>query len=141
MSTRHIDREAVRQVIAEEAAYWDTTDTADLMEQETEWLTFKPSSRYDRCGHCGAKMQPRQVDLRLSGGRVILRRVTQYVCFTPGCKQTRLFPAAAALADQIEALVRRTAVGVDEMLASPWAQTAQVRESDAEYMTGETGQS
>jgi hypothetical protein len=137
MRKNPLDYEAIRRARAEDAAYLDSTDTSAEMAQETNWLKLEWAPKDDRCDRCGAKMRPRQVDLRLSGGRVILRRVTWYVCHTPGCGQTRLAPAVAALANEIEALVSRTlAVGVTTAIASPRVQTAQVREDDAEYETG-----
>jgi hypothetical protein len=127
MNTKHIDREAIRRDLAEEAAYWDRIDTSDPMEQETEWLTLEWTPRGDRYDRCGAKMELRQIDLHLSGGRVTLHRVGWYTCPTPGCGQTRLASGMAALADQIERLVKQT-------LVSQTASAPQVvRESGADY--------
>jgi len=127
MNTKRIDRTAIRQAIVEEADYWDRTSTGDLMEQESEWFTFEWTPRDDRCDRCGAKMELRQIDLHLSGGRVTLRRVGWYTCPTPGCGQTRLASGMAALADQIERLVKQT-------LVSQTASAPQVvRESGADY--------
>jgi hypothetical protein len=127
MNTKRIDREAIRKEIADEAAYWDNTDTSDLMAQETEWLTLDWTPSDDRCGRCGAKMELRQIDLHLSGGRITLHRVAWYVCHTPGCGQTKLAPGIAALADQIETLVKLTLTA-----GAPTASPQPVRESGAE---------
>jgi len=130
MNTKHIDREAIRQAIAEEAAHWDQTDTSDLMEQETEWLTLEWTPRDDRCERCGAKMELRQIDLHLSDGRVTLHRVGWYTCHTPGCGQAKLAPGMVALADQIETLVKQTSQ-VHEPLSVPHPQA--IRESVTRY--------
>jgi hypothetical protein len=136
MDTERLDRGANRQEIAEEAVYWDVTDTSDLMAQETQWETLEWTSHDDRCDRCGAVMQPRQIDLRLADGRVILRQVTRYVCRTSGCGQTRLASGVAILADEIETLVQRTLAGGVLRAASLGPgkpQPAQVREDNAEY--------
>lgn len=130
MNTKHIDREAIRQAIAEEAAHWDQTDTSDLMEQETEWLTLEWTPRDDRCERCGAKMELRQIDLHLSDGRVTLHRVGWYTCHTPGCGQAQLAPSMVTLADQIESLVKQTLTTNTQKSVSP---PAPVRESQAVY--------
>jgi len=108
MSEKRVDREAIRQAIIEEAEYWDKTDTADMMAQETEWFTFEWTERENRCKRCGAGMEHRQMDLHLAGGRVILRDVPLYVCRTPGCGNTQLPSVIGDLADRLEALVQET---------------------------------
>ena len=136
-----MDRDAERQGIAEEAAHWDVTDTSDLIAQETQWEKIEWTPRDDRCDRCGALMQPRQIDLRLSNGRVILRQVIRYVCPTPGCGQTRLASGVAVLADEIESLVQRTLAGKAPRavsMARNEPQPARVREDDAEYGATET---
>jgi len=139
MSKRSTDRERLRQAIAEEAAYWDATDTGDLMAQETEWLTFESTPLDDRCDRCGARMQPRQVDLYLSNGRVILRGVTWYICPTPGCGQTRLAPSIARLASQIETLVEHMlTAGLPKLASAPPTQPVRVQEDSAEYDSDKT---
>jgi hypothetical protein len=141
MGTKRLDRGAIRQEIADEAAYWDATDTSDLMAQETQWEKLEWASRDDRCDRCGAVMQPRQIDLRLSNGRVVLRQVTWYVCHTSGCGQTRLAPGVAVLAEEIESLVQRTLAGGALKAVSMGQsehQRAQVREENAEYGNAET---
>ena len=130
MNTKHIDREAIRQAIAEEAAHWDQTDTSDLMEQETEWLTLEWTPRDDRCDRCGAKMELRQIDLHLSDGRVTLHRVGWYICHTPNCGQTKLAPGVATLADQIESLVKQTLTSHTQ---KPVSTPAAVHESRTAY--------
>jgi len=141
MKKKTFDREAIRQARAEDAAYLDSTDTSAEMAQETNWLKFEWTPREDRCDRCGAKMQPVPIDLPLSGGRVVLRQVTRYVCQTPGCGQTKLVPAVAALASEIEALVKHVLpTEATTAIVSPWPQTAQVRETGAEYETGAPGQ-
>ncbi|MEA3338789.1 MAG: hypothetical protein U9R15_02380 [Chloroflexota bacterium] len=108
MSEQRVDREAVRQAIIEEAEYWDKTDTADMMAQETEWFTFEWTEREDRCERCAGAMDVQITNLLLAGGRVILHNVPQYVCRTPGCGNTQLPSAIKEIADQIEALVQET---------------------------------
>ena len=126
MNAKRIDRTAIRQTIAEEADYWDHTSTSDLMDQESKWFTFEWTPREDRCDRCGAKMELRQIDLHLSGGRVTLHQVGWYTCHTPGCGQTKLAPGMVALADQIEQLVKQILI--------PQATSSQVvRESGAAY--------
>jgi len=127
MNAKRIDRTAIRQTIAEEADYWDHTSTSDLMEQESKWFTFEWTPRDDRCDRCGAKMELRQIDLHLSGGRVTLHRVGWYTCHTPGCGQTRLASGMAALADQIERLVQQT------LLSRTTSAPQVVRESGTGY--------
>ena len=137
MSRKRIDRELIRQAIIEEAAYWDATDTSAEMAQETNWLKFEWTPREDRCDRCAGQMQSFPIDLPLSGGRVVLRQVTRYVCQTPGCGQTKLVPAVAALAGEIEALVKRILPAeVTTAIPSPWPQIAQVRQDDPEYKIG-----
>ncbi len=140
MKKKTFDREAIRQARAEDAAYLDSTDTSAEMAQETHWLRFEWTPREDRCDRCGAQMQQLPIDLPLSGGRVVLRQVTRYVCQTPGCGQTRLVPAVAALAGEIEALVKRVLPAGATAIVSPWPQASQVREGDSEYETGAPGQ-
>ncbi|MCX6031249.1 MAG: hypothetical protein NT169_18360 [Chloroflexi bacterium] len=141
MKKKTFDREAIRQARAEDAAYLDSTDTSAEMAQETHWLKFEWAPREDRCDRCGAKMQPFPIDLPLSGGRVVLRQVARYVCQTPGCGQTRLVPAVAALAGEIESLVKRVLpTGAATPIASPWPHAAQMREGGSEYETGAPGQ-
>lgn len=141
MSKRPTNREGLRQAIAKEAAYWDATDTSDLMAQETEWLTFESMPLDDRCDRCGAKMRSRQIDLHLSNGRVILRGVTWYICPTPGCGQTRLVPSIARLASQIETLVEHVlAAGLPELASTPPTQPARVQEDSAGYDSDKTDQ-
>ncbi len=127
MNVKHIDRKSIRQDLAEEAAYWDRTDTSDLMEQETEWLTLEWTLRDDRCERCGAKMELRKIDLHLSGGRITLHQVAWYACHTPGCGQTKLAPDVATLADRIEQLVRQT------LTPQTTSALPRVRESGAGY--------
>jgi hypothetical protein len=136
MSRKRIDRELIRQAIIEEAAYWDATDTSAEMAQETNWLRFEWTPREDRCDRCAGQMRPFPIDLPLSGGRVVLRQVTRYVCQTPGCGQTKLVPAVAALAGEIEALVKRILpTEATTPIIAPWPQVAQVREDGSEYET------
>ena len=127
MNTNRIDRTAIRQAIAEEADHWDHTSTGDLMEQESEWFTFEWTPRDDRCDRCGAKMELRHIDLHLSGGRVTLHRVGWYTCHTPGCGQTRLTSGIAALADQIERLVKQT------LMSETTSVSQAVRERSTDY--------
>lgn len=108
MNEKRVDREAIRQAIIEEAEYWDKTDTADMMAQETEWFTFEWTEREDRCRRCGGGMDTQRTDLHLAGERVILRKVPLYVCRTPGCGNTQLPPAIGELAGRLEALVQET---------------------------------
>lgn len=107
MTEKRIDREAIRHLIAEEAAYWDTTDTSEMMGTEPmeklEW-----TEREDRCHRCGGGMDTQRTDLHLAGERVILRDVPLYVCRTPGCGNTQLPPAIGELADRLETLVQET---------------------------------
>lgn len=106
MSKQRVDRETIRQAIIEEAEYWDKTDTADMMGQETEWFTFEWTEREDRCRRCGAIMERQTVDLQLVGGRVTLRDVPLYICRTPRCGQAELPPRIVSLADRVEAVVK-----------------------------------
>jgi hypothetical protein len=139
MGVKRLDRDARRREIADEAEYWDATDTSDLMAQETEWAKIEWSSQDDRCDRCGGRMLPRAIDLRLSNGRVILRQVTWYVCHTPGCGQTRLAPAITALADEIESLVQRTlAGGTLRPTLSKQQPGSHVREDATEYGSSES---
>ena len=134
MSRKRIDRELIRQAIIEEAAYWDATDTSAEMAQETNWLQFEWTPREDRCDRCAGQMQPFPIDLPLSGGRVVLRQVTRYVCQMPCCGQTRLVPAVAALVGEIEARVKRIVpTEATVPIIAPWPQIAQVREDGPEY--------
>lgn len=139
MGVKRLDRDTKRREIADDAVYWDVTDTSDLMAQETEWAKFERSSRDDRCDRCGGRMLPRAIDLRLSNGRVILREVTWYVCHTPGCGQTRLAPGIATLADEIEGLVQRALAGSALRPASSAQQPGtHVREDTTEYGSAES---
>ncbi len=115
---KRIDREQVRQLIAEEAAHWDATDTSGAMEKETEWFTFEWTEREDRCDRCGGRMEARRIDLHLADGRVTLHNVIWYVCRTPGCGQTRLAPGVERLVREIEDSVARSQAPV-ERLAQP----------------------
>ncbi|MDY7040829.1 MAG: hypothetical protein SVX38_08190 [Chloroflexota bacterium] len=120
----YVDREAIRQQIAEEAAHWDVTDTSAQMEQETEWSTFAWTEREDRCERCGARMEARQIDLHLAGGRTTLHDVTWYVCRTPGCGNTRLSPALERLVRRIEADVREICVPASSPTEDPVSEGA-----------------
>jgi len=104
---KRIDQAAIRKEIAEEVADWDNTNTSDLIAPETERLTLEWLPSDDRCDRCGVRMELRQIDLHLSGGRVTLHSVGWYSCRTPDCGQTKLAPGMAALADQIETLVKQ----------------------------------
>lgn len=105
MSKQRVDREAIRQAIIEEAEYWDKTDTADIMAQETEWFTLEWTERENRCRRCAGGMDTRRIDLHLANERVTLRDVPLYVCRTPGCNSSRLPSTIRELADRLEAIV------------------------------------
>jgi hypothetical protein len=107
MGEKRLDREAIRQLIAEEAAHWDVADTSESMEKESEWFAFQWTEREDRCNRCGGGMETRRIDLHLAGGRVTLHNVVWCVCRTPRCGQTKLSPAVDQLAQEIEASVAR----------------------------------
>jgi len=135
MTEKRIDREAIRHLIAEEAAYWDTTDTSELMGTEPmeklEW-----TEREDRCQRCGGGMDTQRTDLHLAGERVILRDVPLYVCRTPGCRTTQLPQAIRELVDRIEALVREALVQEREALTvrrTPSPEPVLVREDRPPY--------
>ncbi|MFQ6101490.1 MAG: hypothetical protein ACE5OS_09685 [Anaerolineae bacterium] len=141
MSEQRVDREAIRQAIIEEAEYWDKTDTADMMAQETEWFTFEWSEREDRCERCGGGMDTRRTDLPLAGGRVILHDVPHYVCRTPGCGNTQLPHAVQELADRIEALVREMLVQeTPATQRTPSPEPALVREECPPYGEENSGE-
>ena len=60
---KRIDREQVRQLIAEEVAHWDAIDTSGAMEKETEWFTFEWTEREDRCDRrAAAASRGREMD-------------------------------------------------------------------------------
>ena len=105
MTKKRVDREAIRHLIIEEAEYWDTTDTSEMMgtgPMETlEW-----TEREDRCERCGGGMDTRPTDLHLAGDRLILRGVPLSICRTPGCGNTQLPSAIRDLADRLETLVQ-----------------------------------
>jgi len=105
--SEYINREEIRAKIAEEAAYWDATDTSELMEQETEWFTFEPSEREDRCPRCGGRMEERRIDVHLAEGRVTVHDAVWYVCRTPGCGHTQLASQSARLLEAIEEALHR----------------------------------
>ena len=113
MTEKTVDREAIRHLIAEEAAYWDTTDTSQMMgtepREKIEW-----TARDDRCDRCGAGMEHRQIDLHLADGRVTLHHVTWYVCRTPKCGYTKLPPGVETLITEIEAAVARALTSTTE---------------------------
>jgi len=113
MTEGTVDREAIRHLIAEEAAYWDATDTSEMMATEPreklEW-----TARDDRCDRCGAGMEHRRIDLHLADGRVTLHNVTWYVCRTPKCGHTKLPPGVETLITEIEAAVARTPTSATE---------------------------
>ena len=110
MEKKQVDREAIRHLIAEEAAHWDVTDTSESMKEETEWFTFEWTEREDRCDRCGGGMDTRRIDLHLAGGRVTLHNVAWYVCRTPRCRQSKLSPGVEQLAREIEASVARALI-------------------------------
>ena len=129
MSEQRVDREAIRQAIIEEAEYWDNTDTADMMAQETEWFTFEWTEREDRCKRCGGGMDTRLADLHLAGDRLVLHGVPLYVCRTPGCGNTQLPSSIRDLAERLEALVQEAlsvqpAPSYEQLASRPPAQIA-----------------
>ena len=129
MSEQRVDRKAIRQAIIEEAEYWDNTDTADMMAQETEWFTFEWTEREDRCERCGGGMDTRPIDLHLAGDRLILHGVPLYVCRTPGCGNTQLSSAIRDLAERLETLVQEAlsvqpAPSYEQLAPRPPAQVA-----------------
>ncbi len=107
MKTKRVDREKIRSLIAEEAAYWDSTDTSEMMDI-TQRVRLEWTAREDRCKRCGGEMEKRQIDLHLAGERLILRGVLLYVCRTPGCGSTQLPLVIKELAERLETLVQET---------------------------------
>ena len=105
--SKKLTGEALRKARAEEAAYWDKTDTSESM-KDAEWFTFEWTEREDRCDRCGAVMDERRIDLHLAGGLITLHNVKWYVCRTPRCGQAKLSPQVEKLAQEIEESVRQT---------------------------------
>jgi ribosomal protein L37AE/L43A len=71
----------------EEAAFWDTTDTSELLKSgkrvSVRW------SRPPTCPFCGfAKRRRRFVDVDVCDGRVTLHGIEVHYC--PSCKRTTL---------------------------------------------------
>jgi len=132
MTKKRVDREAIRHLIIEEAEYWDTTDTSEMMgtgPMETlEW-----TEREDRCERCAGGMDTRPTDLHLAGDRLILHGVPLYVCRTPGCGNTQLPSAIKELANQIEALVQETFPV--QLISSPESPVQPVWETPAARQT------
>ncbi len=75
-----------------EAEFWDSTDTAPLMEAEKgEWVGpghIKPA--LGLCRRCGAQMELHHLDIAIAHGRITLREVEFYVC--PRCGARTLPP-------------------------------------------------
>lgn len=69
----------------EEAEFWDSTDTAALIEEEEgEWVgPGRVRAAPGLCRQCGAQMERRRLDVSMAHGRIVLHKAEFYVC--PRC--------------------------------------------------------
>ena len=78
----------------EEAAFWDSFDTKQIMEEGEEIeLEYKPETAIGNiCIHCSKKMIERKRDIDVPGEEITIH-VKEYYC--PGCKNSMLETAEA----------------------------------------------
>jgi Zn finger protein HypA/HybF involved in hydrogenase expression len=84
----------------EEAAFWDSVDTAQIMEEGEEIeLEYKPETAIENiCIHCGEKMIERNRDIDVPGEEITIH-IKEYYC--PRCKKSRLGSEEAKRLSQI----------------------------------------
>jgi len=88
----------------ETAEFWDGTDSAEFMQDgEVVEITREPPKK-GRCGHCGAQVSLRYVEISLFDGVMTLHRMKEYYC--PSCHRVRLSREARREIERLEANLR-----------------------------------
>lgn len=88
----------------EEAAFWETHDSADYWD-ESEPVEVELGPRPDnRCPVCGGVLLSRYRDVEIAGGQVVLREVRELYCREG--HEVRLAPEAQRLAKALEAVLQ-----------------------------------
>jgi hypothetical protein len=98
-----MERELPRMTREEEAVFWETHSSADYWdESEPVEIESGPQPR-NTCPVCGRILLSRFVDVNISGGRAVLKRVRELYC--PKEHEVRLAPETQRVVRAVEAVL------------------------------------